>query len=112
MQRLIQIFTKNNKKPFIVGIIGIFVNIIFFQSINSIMLLPFLLYWILLGIFYKLDEKYFFGLALFFLILSVFPFLQGDFVLAEKFSVWEFLFLILGLWQWLLLEIPFFNPKK
>lgn len=112
MQRLIQIFTKNKNKPFIIGIVGIFVNILLFQSINSIMLIPFLFYWIFLGIFYRLDEKYFFKLALFFLVLSIFPLIQKDLVLAEKFSVWEYLFLILGLWQWVFLQMTFFHKKK
>lgn len=112
MKRLRDIFKKSKTFFFTIGIIGLFLNIILFQSINSIMLLPFIFYWIFLGIRYKLDEKYFFGIAIFFLILSVPPLLFGNLELSEKFSVWEFLFLVLGLWQWVFLQMTFFHKKK
>lgn len=105
MKGLRDIFKKGKVFFFAIGIIGLFLNIILFQSINSIMLLPFIFYWIFLGIRYKLDERYFFGIALFFLVLSVPPFLLGHMTLAERLSVWEFLFLILGLWQWFVFDI-------
>lgn len=105
MKRLRDIFKKSKAFFFTIGIIGLFLNIILFQSINSIMLLPVILYWIFLGIRYKLDERYFFGIALLFLVLSVPPFLTGHMVIAERLSVWEYLFLILGLWQWFIFDI-------
>lgn len=97
---------------FAIGVIGLIVHIAFFQSINSIMLLPFLFYWFLLGAIYRLNDKYFFGIALLFLILSIPPFLLGYKELAERLSVWEFLFLILGLWQWFIFEIVIPKIKK
>jgi len=99
-------FIKKNKIQFLsIGIVALFLHVIFFQSINSLMILPILFYWIVIGILCKLDERYFFGIALLFLVLSVPPFLLGHMVLAERLSVWEFLFLILGLWQWFLFDI-------
>lgn len=107
------IFLNKNKIPVLcAGIIALFLHVIFFQSINSLMILPFLFCWIIIGIFYKLDEKYFFGIAIFFLVLSVPPFLLGHIVLAERLSVWEFLFLILGLWQWFVFDIILPKIKK
>jgi len=97
--------SKYKIQVFCVGVIALLFHVIFFQSINSIVLLPFLFYWIFLGIVYKISEKYFFGLALIFLVLSVPPFLFGNMELAERLSVWEFLFLILGLWQWFLFDV-------
>lgn len=109
----ISVFLNKNKIPVLAsGIIALFLHVIFFQSINSLMILPFLFSWIIIGIIYKLDEKYFFGIAIFFLVLSVPPLLLGKIFLSERLSVWEFLFLILGLWQWVFLQIPFFNKKK
>lgn len=105
MKRIGDVFRKHKRVFFAIGIIGLFVHIILFESINSTMLVPFLIYWMFLGIVYKLNEKYFFGLALFFLILSVPPFLFGKLVLAERFSVWEYLFLVMGLWQWFLFDV-------
>src|SRR3989344_3807798 len=106
-------FIKKNKIQFLsIGIVALFLHVIFFQSINSLMILPILFYWIVIGILCKLDERYFFGIALLFLVLSVPPFLLGHMVLAERLSVWEFLFLILGLWQWFLFDIILPKIKK
>lgn len=106
-------FLKKKKILFLsVGIIALFLHVIFFQSVNSVMILPFLLYWIVIGIFYKLNEKYFFGIALVFLVLSVPPFLTGHMVLAERLSVWEYLFLVLGLWQWFIFDIVIPKIKR
>lgn len=106
-------FLKKNKILALgVGIIALFLHVILFQSINSLMILPFLFYWIIIGILYKLDERYFFGIALFFLVLSVPPFLLRHMVIAERLSVWEFLFLILGLWQWFVFDIVIPKIKR
>ena len=106
-------YLKKNKNLFLcIGMVALFLHVIFFQSINSLMILPFLFYWIFIGILYKLEEKYFFGIAIFFLVLSVPPFLLGHIVLAERLSVWEFLFLILGLWQWFVFDIILPKIKK
>ena len=90
---------------FILGIIGVSINIILIPSTNSQVLLMIIAYWMLLGIIYKTTEKFFFILALICLILSTIPFLLGNMLLAERFSVWEFLFIILGLWQWFFLQL-------
>lgn len=103
---------ENRNILLVIGIIGLFLHVIYFQSVNSLMILPFLFYWIVIGILYKLNERYFFGIALFFLVLSVPPFLLGHMVLAERLSVWEFLFLILGLWQWFLFDVILNIRKK
>lgn len=87
------------------GIFGVIINIIFFQSINSPVLAILMIYWLTAGAVYKINEKFFFTLALICLILTVPPFLLNSMVLAERFSVWEFLFIILALWQWLYLEL-------
>lgn len=102
----------NKKILFGIGVIGLVLHVIFFQSINSLMILPFLFYWMFLGIIYKLNEKYFFGIALVFLTLSLPPFLLGNLDLAEKLSVWEYLFLVLGLTQWLFFDLLFKSRKK
>lgn len=107
------IFLNKYKIPVLcAGIIALFLHVIFFQSINSLMILPFLFSWIIIGIFYKLDEKYFFGIAILFLVLSVPPLLLGNTIIAERLSVWEFLFLILGLWQWFIFDIVLPKIKK
>ncbi len=102
----------NKKILFGIGVIGLILHVIYFQSVNSLMILPFFFYWIVIGILYKLDERYFFGIALFFLVLSVPPFLLGHMVLAERLSVWEYLFLVLGLWQWFLFDVLLNIRKK
>lgn len=112
MKNVPKFLNKNRTLLLFLGIVALFIHVALFQSINSFMILPFLLYWIIIGIFYKLDEKYFFGIAIFFLVLSVPPLLFGNLELSEKFSVWEFLFLILGLWQWVFLQMTFFHKKK
>ena len=112
MKNMSKFLKKNKILVLSVGMIALFLHVIFFQSINSIMILPFLFYWIVIGIFYKLDERYFFGIAIFFLVLSIPPFLLGHIVLAERLSVWEFLFLILGLWQWFIFDIILPKIKK
>ncbi len=112
MKKAFNIFWKNKNSPFALGLIGIFGEIFLSPSSNSILLLVLLLYWLFLGIRTKLDEKYFFGLAMVFLILSVIPFLFGNFTLSERLSVWEFLFLILGLSQWFIFDIIVPKIKK
>ena len=110
MKNLLEFTEKNNKILFGIGILILIVHIVLFQSINSVFLAPPILYWILLGIIYRLNEKYFFGIALCFLIFSVPPLLIGKLDLAEKFSVWEYLFLVLGLFQWFIFDI--FLPMR
>lgn len=111
--KVISSYLKRHKTKAIgIGALGLLLHVIFFQSINSIMILPFLFYWMLLGIVFRFSEKYFFGIALFFLIISVPPFLFGNVELAERLSVWEFLFLILGFWQFFLFDILATYRKK
>lgn len=112
MKNISKYLKKNKIRVIFVGIIAVFLHVIYFQSVNSLMILPFLFYWIAIGILCKLDERYFFGIALFFLVLSVPPFLLGHIELAERFSVWEFLFLILGLWQWFVFDIVIPKIKR
>lgn len=112
MKKILEIIKKNEKIFIAIGCLGLLLHLWFFQSINSIMLVPFMLYWLFLGFFYKLNEKYFFGIALFFLVLTVPFFLLGQFALAEKMSVWEFLFLIMGLLVWGIRELPLPRRKK
>ena len=101
-----KIFLKKYQKWGIsLGIIGTVFNILFFQSTNSVVLLFFLAYWLIIGVIYKISEKFFFTLALICLVLTVPPFLLNHMVLAERFSVWEFLFIVLALWQYLYLEL-------
>ncbi|CAN5194789.1 hypothetical protein BH11PAT1_BH11PAT1_0100 [soil metagenome] len=104
---------KNNKKYLIgIGVLGLLFHIYYFQSINSVMILPVFFYWMFLGITYRFSEKYFFGIALIFLLFVPIFFLQNNFSLAEKLSVWEFIFLILGLTQWILFDVIFYKTKK
>lgn len=112
MKNLSIFFHHNTILLFAIGIVGLVVHIIFFQSINSVLLLPFLFYWLLLGVIYKFSEKCFFIIALVFLIASVVPFLLGNLELAEKLSVWQYLFVILGLIQWLLYDVIFPKHKS
>lgn len=105
MKEIVNKIKKHKGKAIFLGILGLFLHVLFFQSINSIMILPFLCYWLLLGIILKFSEKYFFSIAIFFLVLSVPPFLLGNVDLAERLSVWEFLFLVLGLWQFFLFSV-------
>lgn len=112
MKRILSSFQKNKKIYLTVGAVCIFAEILFGRGSNSLLLLILLLYWMFLGVVYRLDEKYFFAFAIFFLILSVIPFLLGNYTLAEGISVWEFLFLILGLCQWVFLGLPFFKRRK
>lgn len=101
-----KLFLKKYQKLGIsLGIIGTVFNILFFQSTNSLALLFFLAYWLIIGAVYQISEKFFFTLALICLVLTVPPFLLNHLVLAERFSVWEFLFIMLALWQWLYLEL-------
>lgn len=102
----IKLFLKNRRRlSLILGILAVIVNIIFFQSTYSLALLLILAYWVIVGVFTRIDEKFFFKLALIFLVLAVPPFLLKQISVAERFSVWEFLFLILGLWQYFYLEL-------
>lgn len=112
MQNTLKFLKKHKVLSICLGIGALFLHVIFLQSINSLMILPFLFYWIAIGIIYTLNEKYFFSVAILFLILSVPPFLLGNMELAERLSVWEFLFLILGLWQWFVFDIVVPKIKK
>lgn len=99
-------FVKKKKRIFVtMGIIAVFIDIFLFPSTQSLLLLIISLYWISLSVVYKLHEKFFFGIALVFLVLTVPPFVIEHFTLAERISVWMYLFLILGLIQWMILEI-------
>lgn len=111
--RKIKLFVKKYQRLAIfLGISGVILNIIFFQSTNSPVLAILMFYWLITGAVYQINEKFFFILALICLVLTVPPFLLNDLVLAERFSVWEFLFLILALWQWLYLELRDKISKK
>lgn len=103
---------KYQRFLFFIGIGLTIINLIFFPSTNSPALLAVMAYWIILGLFYKIKEKFFFILAIFCLILSVPPLLLKNLMWAERFSVWEFLFLILALWQWFYLELMDKISKK
>lgn len=87
------------------GLGGVIVNLSFYPSVDSQALLILIFYWILIGIIYKTSEKFFFFLALLCLILTVPFFLFKNMIFAERFSVWEFLFICLGLWQYFYLEV-------
>src|SRR3990167_4559581 len=93
------------KLLFSIGIGLTTVNLIFFPSTNSLALLGVMAYWIILGLYYKINEKFFFVLAIVCLILTVPPLLLKNLMWAERFSVWEFLFIALALWQWLYSEL-------
>lgn len=88
----------------LLGGAALFGQLLFFQSTDSLLLIFISLFWFILGLLYRFDEKYFFALAIVFLVLTVPPFLLGNYTLAEKFSVWQFLFLTLGLWQGLVIR--------
>ncbi len=87
------------------GLGGVIINLSFYPSVDSQTLLVLLFYWIFLGAIYKISEKFFFFLALLCLILTVPFFLFKKMIFAERFSVWEFLFICLGLWQYFYLEV-------
>ncbi|SRR5258708_3699104 len=112
MKNIAKFLNKKKLQVYCVGIVALFLHVLFFQSVNSLMILPFLFYWIVIGILCKIDERFFFGIALVFLTLSVPPFLQGNLDLAEKLSIWEYLFLVLGVTQWLLFDVLFPNARK
>lgn len=103
---------KYQRWAFFLGIFGVMINIAFFQSINSLVLGLLTIYWLIIAAVYKINEKFFFALALVCLVLTVPPFLLNGMILAERFSVWEFLFLILALWQWFYLELRDKISKK
>ncbi len=112
MKKSKQIIKKGKKIFIFAGVLGLVLHIILFQSINSLFILPILFYWFFLGVVYRFHEKVFFSIALFFLVLTPFAFLLNQFSLAEKFSVWEILFLLLGLTKWLLFDILFKKRKN
>lgn len=90
---------------FFIGIGWTIINLVFSPSTNSLALLKVMVYWIILGLYYRINEKFFFVLAIICLILTVPPLLLGNLMWAERFSVWEFLFIAIALWQWLYLEL-------
>lgn len=105
MNKIKQIFRKNKLLFISLGIAIVLINILFFPSTDSQVLIAIIFYWLAMGFIYQFNEKFFFALAMVFLVLTPVPFLSGNMLLAERFSVWEFLFIILGLWQWFFLQL-------
>ena len=105
MKKMKQFLEKHQRLAIFLGIFGVIINIAFFQSINSPVLVLLMIYWVIIAAVYKIGEKFFFILALICLVLTVPPFLLNHMVLAERFSIWEFLFIVLALWQYLYLEL-------
>lgn len=112
MKKIKFFFKKHQRWAFLLGIFGVMLNIVFFQSTNSPVLAILMFYWLITGAVYQISENFFFILALSCLVLTVPPFLLKHMVLAERFSVWEFLFLILALCQWFYLELRDKISKK
>lgn len=104
---------RHRKFLFALGIGTTFFDIIFLPATNSPVLLVILAYWLFLGFYYKISEKAFFILALISLVFSIPFFLFNNIVYAERFSVWQFLFLCLALGQFAFLEVwQKFSRKK
>lgn len=112
MKKISFFLKKYQRLAIFLGILGVIVNIIFFQSTDSRVLIVFIIYWLIIGAIYNMSEKFFFALALICLVLTVPTFLLNGLVLAERFSVWEFLFIVLALCQWLYLELKDKISKK
>lgn len=113
MKKIETLLEKYQWFLFSLGIGWTIINLIFFSSTNSLALLVIIIYWLTLGVIYRISEKFFFVLAIVCLILTVPPFLLKKLMWAERFSVWEFLFLCLGLWQFFYLELKEkFSRKK
>lgn len=109
----ISIFVKKYIIFFVcLGVAGIVVSLKISQGVSTPLLLLLFFYWALLGILLLFTEKIFFGVSLVFLILSTFPYLSNNFVLAQKLSVWMYMFLLLGLTQGFCKEIFSKKIKK
>jgi len=89
---------------FLLGGIGLLLDIIFSQSVDVIPQMVIVLFWLILAWLYRLSEKIFFAMAVIFLILTPIPLIFENKILAEKFAVWEFLFIGLGLFWWIMEE--------
>jgi len=89
---------------FLLGGIGLLLDIIFSQSVDVIPQMVIVLFWLILAWLYRLSEKIFFAMAVIFLILTPIHLIFGREILAEKLAVWGFLFIGLGLFWWIMEE--------
>lgn len=105
---------KNQKILLLIaGVLAVIGQIIFLQPTDSIYILMICLYWLVIGWILKLNEKIFFTMALFLLIIVPIPLILGSELWSNKIAVWQYLFMVFGLVGWLTKEtINFFNNHK
>ncbi len=106
---------KNNKiriaailAGFLLSLAGVFI----FRGLNSSFTAFVFLYWLLIFYVLSFEERWFFLIAIFFLIPVPFVLITKRERLAEAFAVWEFIFISLGLCKWIINELLIFVKSK
>jgi len=93
------------------GIINL-VIVLYYNTPPDVILLLIIIFWLIVGKLYALKDQLFIILAICFLILTPFPLFFDNQPLANRFAIWQFIYIIIAIGNWIFSELPLLSIKK